>query len=240
MLRRFRRDRRGASEIVGTALFLVILFFFFSNVFLWHDQVTREMDQVVVDRMNSGIRVENATVVEEGSLVVLKVTNVGGLDVRLSRLWIITDDYHLFADFENLTDSIRVEAGLQKRIVLSGPTDITGSKIKVSDDGETVYYDPPLGELMIFRILTKRANTAACSLELHTLTVTVDPIDSGIVSLYPNHTRYNYGDIVELWVVPNSGYVFVDWSGDVSGTRLTTTVKMIGDMNVTATFIPEE
>ncbi len=235
MLRRFRRDRRGASEIVGTVLFLVILFFFFSNVFLWHDQVTREMDQVVVDRMNSGVRLD--AFVNDTS-VWLEVINVGGLGVTLSRLWIITDDYHWFADFENLTDSIRVEAGLQKRIVLSGPTDINGSKIKVSDDGETVYYDPPLGEVVIFRILTKRANTAACSLELHTLTI--DAVDSGSVAKSPNQIKYNYGDVVELTANPVSGWSFVGWSGDLSGDDNPDTVTVIGDMSVTATFIPEE
>ena len=124
MLRRFRRDRRGASEIVGTALFLVILFFFFSNVFLWHDQVTREMDQVVVDRMNSGVRIEAFV---NGTSVWLEVVNVGGLDVTLSRLWIINStqsvgsgDDHVFADFEPY--DVHVAAGARKNITLSNVT----------------------------------------------------------------------------------------------------------------------
>jgi hypothetical protein len=158
MMRRFLKDRNGASEIVGTALFLVILFFFFTNVFLWHDQVTREMDQVVVDRMNSGVRVEpffNATAVW------LKVDNVGGLDVTLSRLWIITDDAHLFADFE--PEDIHVVAGGHRNITLMLEED---GDLSVRVDGISVIvdYDRPSGVTVVFRVLTKRANTAACSL----------------------------------------------------------------------------
>ena len=120
-MRRFLKDRKGASEIVGTALFLVILFFFFSNVFLWHDQVTREMDQVVADRMNSGIRVEAFF---NDTAVWLKVDNVGGLDVSLSRLWIVnstqslvSNDDHVFGDFEPW--NIHIAAGGQRNVILT-------------------------------------------------------------------------------------------------------------------------
>ena len=172
LLKRFRRDRRGASEIVGTALFLVILFFFFSNVFLWHDQVTREMDQVVVDRMNSGVRIEAFV---NGTSVWLEVVNVGGLDVTLSRLWIINStqsvgsgDDHVFADFEPY--DVHVAAGSHRNITLSGVTMMVGEnevRVRVYADGSVfVDYAPPSGVTVVFRVLTKRANTAACSLEL--------------------------------------------------------------------------
>jgi hypothetical protein len=57
-MKRLLKNRSGTAEIVGTVLFLIILFFFFSNVFLWHNQVTREMDQVVADKTNSTVRIE--------------------------------------------------------------------------------------------------------------------------------------------------------------------------------------
>ena len=165
MLRRFRRDRRGASEIVGTALFLVILFFFFTNVFLWHDQVTREMDQVVVDRMNSAVRLENATAIVDGSSGVLRVLSVGGLGVTLSRLWIVTDDYHWFADFEDF--SVYVAAGGYVDITLSGNLVKVGEnevQVRVYANGSVfVDYAPELP--VTFRVLTKRANSAARGFE---------------------------------------------------------------------------
>ena len=163
MLRRFLKDREGASEVVGTALFLVILFFFFSNVFLWHDQVSSQMDQVVADRMNSGIRMD---VTFNETDIWLVVDNVGGLDVALSRLWIITDDAHLYADFG--LDENFVGAGRQMNITIDNMTVPAGEEVQVSfvSDPIEVKYKPPVGDTVVFRVITKRANTAACSLTL--------------------------------------------------------------------------
>jgi hypothetical protein len=66
MLRRMLGSRKGTAEIVGTVLFLVILFFFFSNVFLWHDQIAREMDSVTADKMNSAVKIETTTTTRVG------------------------------------------------------------------------------------------------------------------------------------------------------------------------------
>ena len=57
-IRKVFSNKKGTAEIVGTILFLVILFFFFSNVFLWHNQITKEMDQVVANKMNAAVRIE--------------------------------------------------------------------------------------------------------------------------------------------------------------------------------------
>jgi len=57
-LKKLLRNRSATAEIVGTVLFLVILFFFFSNVFLWYNQVNGEMNQVVADKTNSAVGIE--------------------------------------------------------------------------------------------------------------------------------------------------------------------------------------
>jgi hypothetical protein len=162
MLRRFLKDEKGASEIVGTALFLVILFFFFSNVFLWHNQIASQMDQVVADRMNSGIRMD---VSSNDTDIWLTVDNVGGLDVSLSRLWIITNETHLYADFG--LDAVYVGAGRQLNITISnvtGPVSDGGVQVFGDLDPIVVQYEPPAGYTTVFRMITKRANSAACSL----------------------------------------------------------------------------
>jgi hypothetical protein len=155
------KDRKGASEIVGTALFLIILFFFFSNVFLWHNQITSQMDQVVADRMNSGIRMD---VSSDNDTIWLTVDNFGGLDVSLSRLWIITNETHLFADFG--LDEVYVGAGRQFNITISNVTGpVTDGRVQVFGDSDPiiVQYQPPAGYTSVFKMITKRANTAACS-----------------------------------------------------------------------------
>ena len=163
MLRRFVKDKKAASEIVGTALFLVILFFFFTNVFLWHDQVTRDMDQIISDKKNSAIRVEAYS--NASNHVWLKVDNIGGLTVTLSRLWITSDTYHYFADLE--PDSVHIEAGRHVNITfvnetISGQSSMGEVGASSNTGSVIVQYVPVSGDA--FRILTRRANSAACSL----------------------------------------------------------------------------
>jgi Putative archaeal flagellar protein F len=134
-LNRFLRNRRGTAEIVGSVMFLVIVLFFFSNVYLWHDQATREMDNLVLDRVNSPVSLERVDPTSD--TLKLNVTNNGGVGVRLSRLWIITSGYPTYEDLED------------DDIWLAG--------------GETWEFPPralPVEEVT-FRILTDLGNTAS-------------------------------------------------------------------------------
>jgi len=332
---RLMKNKKGTAEIVGTALFLVILFFFFSNVFLWHNQVSREMDQVIADKMNSAVRIETTIgggepvtvqhtvdevrilgdeqgqynpsltnntdetyrIIKEhnigssysplyelqlnytfdttinsheklrlvasvgisvyatfddsdfegchilivdckskawidtgllivqglrwsnisllnperyidasghvklgiadftsgrgswgsttdsvqgtlkidymevrGDRIALKITNLGGLDVCLSRLWIINstetttpESDHLYADFEPL--NIWISPGSQRIMALSNSTTLNGESLAVAMDRNNikVQYVPPAGKTIIFKIITKNGNTVACS-----------------------------------------------------------------------------
>jgi hypothetical protein len=159
-LKKFIENREGASEIVGTALFLIILFFFFTNVFLWHDQVTREMDQVVSDKMNSAITVEFVSNATDEWVV---VTNVGGLDVALSRVWILTEDVHYFARLD--TKSVHIPAGHSLNITFSDvpATGAYNSVRFVVEDASNieVNYPPSSGDAI--RVFTRLANSASCS-----------------------------------------------------------------------------
>jgi hypothetical protein len=90
---KFLGDRRGTAEIVGTVMFLVILLFVFTNVYLWHDNVTREMNGVLAEKMNSPVTLELYFDVTE-NLAGLTITNNGGFEAGLSRLWINTVTQH--------------------------------------------------------------------------------------------------------------------------------------------------
>lgn len=105
-------DRKGVAEIVGSIMFLLILLFFFTNVYLWHDTATRQMDDVMATKINSPVVMSWAN---ESFLV---VRNTGGVGVGLSRLWITTSSeppQHLYADLESITghtgSSLWVEPG---------------------------------------------------------------------------------------------------------------------------------
>ena len=71
--------------------------------------------------------------------------------------------------------------------------------------------------------------------EPYLLTVTWNT-EGGTVTKDPAQAVYYYGDVVELTAVPNDGWFFFEWSGDVSGTNPVTEITIQGDQNVVATF----
>lgn len=132
-------ERRGTAEIVGTLLFLVILFFILSNVFLWHDNVSNQMDSLMGDKMNSRVELTN-----NGGVLWANAT--GGKDVRLIRIWITnaTDPTrpHIHIDLETDTSpGVLVRAG--------SSADIT----------QWVENNTPAGDFIV-KILTDLGNTA--------------------------------------------------------------------------------
>ncbi|MCL0036192.1 Ig-like domain-containing protein [Dehalococcoidia bacterium] len=72
------------------------------------------------------------------------------------------------------------------------------------------------------------------------LTVTVDPAQSGTVSLSPLQPAAGYlaGTAVTLTAEPAEGWEFDRWSGDAVGTEPVTTVTMTRHKSVTAHFVP--
>lgn len=60
------KNRKGVATIIGSILSIVILLFFFSNVFLWYTGVSQEMNLVMADKLNAQINL--ATTVLEGTL----------------------------------------------------------------------------------------------------------------------------------------------------------------------------
>ena len=132
-------NRKGTAEIVGSIMFLLILLFFFTNVYLWHDTATREMDSVLFDKMNSQVSIQIVSMDPPK----VNVTNNGGVSVALSRLWIITSNNHYFIDLEG--QNIWVSAG-----ETTDPIDVP---------------NVPTGVDVTFKILTALGNMAACSYE---------------------------------------------------------------------------
>jgi hypothetical protein len=142
-------DRRGTAEIIGSVMFLVILLFVFSNVYLWHDSATREMNTVLAEKMNSGVSID----VDESGTGLL-VTNNGGFEVCLSRLWLITESIHYFADLEPY--NVRVAAGGSIHLVFGSETlDLGNGEIQV------LFIDND--EPVVCKILTSLGNMAACT-----------------------------------------------------------------------------
>ncbi len=70
----------------------------------------------------------------------------------------------------------------------------------------------------------------------YTLNVTVSPVGSGNVSLNNTGPYYHYGDVVLFTAVPAVGWNFSSWGGSLSGSALSATLTVTGNLFVTATF----
>jgi uncharacterized protein (DUF362 family) len=89
-----------------------------------------------------------------------------------------------------------------------------------------------------YRILAQDEyfNTVQMDLEEYTLTVNI--VGNGIVNR-DDPGPYNYGDIVQLTAVPDSGWSFIGWSDNLSGSANPDSITMDGNKTVTATFTVE-
>ncbi len=76
--------------------------------------------------------------------------------------------------------------------------------------------------------------TATFAIDTHTLTVAT--VGSGTVGKAPDQPSYDYGTLVTLTATPATGWHFVNWSGDASGSTNPLGVTMDADKNITANF----
>jgi hypothetical protein len=137
MFKRILKNKKGTAEVVGSVMFIIILLFFFTNVYLWHDAATKEMNQVYIDKINTPI-----TVNVQGTN--LNVTNRGGVDTTLSRVWVVVESSS--GSGPDLSHS----ASEYSQVVPAGKSVLV--PITPAPSGHTLY-----------KIVTTNGNTASCS-----------------------------------------------------------------------------
>lgn len=67
-----------------------------------------------------------------------------------------------------------------------------------------------------------------------TLTIIID--GQGSAAINPDKTSYKYGDNVTLTAMPDVGYEFAGWSGDLTGNENPVTITITKNMTITAHF----
>lgn len=160
MLKKLLSNRKGTAEVIGSVMFIVILLFFFTNVYLWHDAATKEMNDLYVEKINSPITVE---ITSTSNPYLLTVANKGGGDATLSILWVDVDStsdgtFDGFHGYYNLT-----ALNSDNNLVLAG-TSISVSWINsftVNSDGDS--YAPQPGDKVRLQLITTVGNPAACT-----------------------------------------------------------------------------
>jgi uncharacterized repeat protein (TIGR02543 family) len=70
----------------------------------------------------------------------------------------------------------------------------------------------------------------------YTLTVIVDPLNAGSVTVDPAQPPYHYGDTTTLTAYANTGWTFAGWEGDVISVVNPLTVMIQANTSITARF----
>ncbi len=84
--------------------------------------------------------------------------------------------------------------------------------------------------------ITGNTNITANFTDEYSLVVTVDPTNSGTVTVDPEQTVYHYGDEVTLTAIAETGWTFSGWGGDATGTESPLTLTIEGNTSITANF----
>ena len=83
-----------------------------------------------------------------------------------------------------------------------------------------------------------KAVTATFAENIHTLTLSPGP--NGSITASPNKPAYYQNEQVTLTAVPQAGYKFVAWGGDLTGTANPDTLVMTQNSTVSATFVLDQ
>ena len=115
--KKFIKSRKGTAEVIGTMMFIVILLFFFTNVYLWHDAATKDANQLNLKQINAIFSITQP----QNGVPTIQVT-AGGSQIVLSRLWIVdANGNHLYTNLNGL-NGINVKAGMSQSINLKDPS----------------------------------------------------------------------------------------------------------------------
>jgi hypothetical protein len=141
LIKRLLKNRKGTAEVIGSVMFIIILLFFFTNVYLWHDAAVKEMNDLQVQKIHTTFV---ASISYDGTKSVLSVTNKGAIDVSLSMLWI---------NEKSSTNSQHLAFDLKNAVVVPGDSIVS----------IPIIYDPT-GKTVIFKVLTTAGTIEPCPL----------------------------------------------------------------------------
>ena len=103
MFEKLIKNKKGTAEVIGTIMFIVILLFFFTNVYLWHDAASKDMNELYVKKMNAGMSISFDSAKNQ------VVVNATSSTITLSRLWIDSSIAHVYADLTS--NNVQVTPG---------------------------------------------------------------------------------------------------------------------------------
>jgi uncharacterized repeat protein (TIGR02543 family) len=148
--------------------------------------------------------------------------------------WKIRIDYNIDGDFEDAGEEVFSGSGSS---VVSGSFTVPASaspgdtRMRVSMRYSS--YPPICGSFDYGEVEDYTANISGGCTQYN---LTTDTVGNGSITLDPAGGTYCEAVVVTLTAVPDAGWQFDGWSGDLSGTQNPTTITMGSNKNVTATF----
>ena len=98
-------------------------------------------------------------------------------------------------------------------------------------------YIPDCGDkIAIIADVSPTVQRTVFELTLPAYTLSISTDGEGSVEVDPQETGYTYGEEVDLTAIPEPGWSFAQWGGDLSGSTNPATIAMTGNKVVSATF----
>ncbi|MCU0850013.1 MAG: hypothetical protein MUC80_01900, partial [Candidatus Thermoplasmatota archaeon] len=98
-------------------------------------------------------------------------------------------------------------------------------------------YIPDCGDkIAIIADVSPTVQRTVFELTLPAYTLSISTDGQGSVEVDPQETGYTYGEEVDLTAIPEPGWSFSQWGGDLSGSTNPATIAMTGNKVVSATF----
>ncbi len=171
-----------------------------------------------------GVLTTNTIDISSGSVnLSLDVVSAGGVDAPSGS----TQDYvKLF---------IKVNGGPEQLVnqVFGPQSTVTWNSNGIIGNQLQVIVRALVGQATEFYYLDNLKVEPAQAVTTYNLTTSAT---NGSVTLDPMGGVYPAGNPVSLIAVPNSGYIFSSWSGDLTGTTNPVSITMNGNKNITANF----
>lgn len=162
----------------------------------------------------------------------------------------LSKDVNVTAAFEKKTYPLSVEVkgeGIVTEKVIQSKTDYEhGTIVELTPSPSTgwtfvewtgdINSTEPIQEVDVIEPISV---TAVFEKKIYPLTVNINGDGEVVESIITTKTDYEYSTNIRLTAIPDTGWAFVSWTGDVVGTDSITTVSITDSTNVTATFEKE-
>ncbi len=117
------------------------------------------------------------------------------------------------------------------------PMTVTGVGVFAGNEGSGGVIPAHTAEVDWFSVVATPAVPEDLLGTISTATLSISTIGPGSVQLDPDQTAFGCGESVAVTAVPEPGYAFAGWSGDLSGQTNPETLFMTADRSIEATFL---